>query len=272
MTKTILITGNGGFIGSYIEKTLSDRYNTVGLSRRDSFDITDYSSLKKRESKIDIIIHAAAIASDEYETSFQTNVVGTLNLCKYAKENGIKRFILLSTIFAFDQKDNGYFNSYGKTKKMSEEVAAAYCQENGIDLTVLRLAQVYDDARLAQTGQAMLYYFIDTIQTQSQITLFGRGNPLRNYIHVDYLCGIVKEVIEEEKVGTWNILEEKSHTITEIAYMLFDILHKQPNISRLLEKPNIPSVHIPYENQYSSDTLSPISLIDGIKRILNHDK
>jgi len=272
LTETILITGNGGFIGSYIEKTLSNRYNTVGLSRRDGSDIADYNSLKRSESKIDVIVHAAAIASDDYEVSFETNVVGTLNLCKYAKENGIKRFILLSSIFAFDKNDNGYFNSYGKTKKTSEEVAAAYCKENDIDLTILRLAQVYDDARLAQSGQAMLYYFIDTIQIQGQITLFGRTNPLRSYIHIDYLCAVVKEVLDEEKVGTWNILEEKSHTITEIAYMLFDILNKQPNISRLPEKPNIPSVHIPYDNIYHSNTLSSIPLIDGMKRILNHDK
>ena len=68
MTETILITGNGGFIGSYIEKTLSDRYNTVGLSREEGYDITDFNSLKKIESKLDIIVHAAAIASDDYET------------------------------------------------------------------------------------------------------------------------------------------------------------------------------------------------------------
>lgn len=270
--ETILITGNGGFIGSYIEKTLSSRYNTIGLSRAEGYDITDFDSLKKIESKIDVIIHAAAIASDDYEASFKTNVVGTLNLCKYAKENGIKRFILISTIFALEENDNEYFNSYGKTKKTSEEVATAYCKENSIELTILRLAQVYDDARLAQSGQAMLYYFIDTIQAQGQITLFGRSNPLRNYIHIDYLCTIIEEVLTEKKIGTWNIIEEKSHTITEIAYIIFDLLQKQPNISRLPEKPDIPSVHIPYEDNYRSDIHSPIPLIDGIKRILNYDK
>jgi len=272
LRKTILITGNMGFIGSYIEKTLSDGYNTVGLSRRDGYDITDYRSLNKRESKIDIIIHAAAIASDDYETSFQTNVVGTLNLCKYAKEKGIKRFILLSSIFAIDQNDNGYFNSYGKTKKMSEEVAAAYCQENGIDLTILRLAQVYDDARLAQSGQAMLYYFIDTIQSEGNITLFGKTNPLRNYIHIDYLCEVLNEVLEEKKVGNWNVVEAKNHTITEIAYMIFNILNKQPSINNFSEKLDIPSVHIPREDQYKSDKLTSISLIEGMKRIINYEK
>lgn len=272
MRETILITGNKGFIGSYIEKTLSKQYNTVGLSRANGSDITDYTSLKHRESNIDIIIHAAALASDDYETSFQTNVIGTLNLCKYAKENGIKRFMLISSIFALEENDNEYFNSYGKTKKTSEEIATAYCKENDIDLTILRLAQVYDDARLAQKGQAMLYYFIDTIQAEDKITLFGRSNPLRNYIHIDYLCGIIEEILIEKKIGTWNIIEERNHTITEIAYMLFDVLQKQPNISRLMEKPNIPSVHIPTENRYNSETLSSISLIDGMKRILNYDK
>ena len=231
MLETILITGNYGFIGSYIEKTLSKRYSIIGLSRTGGSDITDYGSLKKSESNIDVIIHSAAIASDDYEASFQINVIGTLNLCKYAKEHGIKRFILLSSIFAFNENDNGYFNSYGKTKKTSEEVASAYCKENGIDLTILRLSQVYDDARLAQSGQAMLYYFIDTIKEQGNINLFGRTNPLRNYIHIDYLCNVVMEVLKEEKVGTWNIIEEKNHTITEIAYILFDLLQKQPTIN-----------------------------------------
>ena len=272
MIETILITGNKGFIGSYAERALSDRYNVKALSRSYGYDITDFSSLKNIETKVDIILHAAAIASDDYETSFQTNVVGTLNLCKYAKEKGIKRFILLSTIFALDQNDNEYFNSYGKTKKTSEELATAYCEENNIDLTILRLAQVYDDARLAQTGQAMLYYFIDTVQTKGQITLFGRSNPLRNYIHIDYLCDVIEEAIKEEKIGTWNIIEEKSHTITEIAYMLFDVLQKRPNISNLPDKTNIPSVHIPFENRYNSDKFSSIPLIEGIKRIINHDK
>jgi len=272
LRETILITGNEGFIGSYIEKTLKDGYDTVGLSRAKGFDITDYPSLKKIEKNIDIIIHAAAIASNDYATSFKTNVTGTLNLCKYAKEHGIKRFMLISTIFALDEKDNGYFNSYGKTKKTSEEVAAEYCQENGIDLTILRLAQVYDDARMAQSAQAMLYYFIDTIKTKGEITLFGRSNPLRNYIHIDYLCAIIQEIVSEKKVGTWNIIEEKSHTVTEIAYMIFDVLKKQPNISYLVDKEDIPSVHIPYEQNYKSKIHASISLTDGIKRILNYDK
>jgi len=273
--KTVLISGNKGFIGSYIEASLKTQYNIIGLARNDGFDITDFSSLKnigKPGEKVDIIIHAAAVASDDYEHSFISNVIGTLNLCKYANEQGVKHFVLLSTIFAIEKEDNDYFNTYGQTKKMAEDVAMAYCKEHGITLTILRLAQVYDDARLAQKGQAMLYYFLDNIKQKSEICLFGRSNPLRNYIHIDYFCNVLKEILTEKRVMTWNILEEKNHSISEIAYMLFDILKKQPNITYLREKENIPSVHIPDTNIYKSTTISSISLYEGLKRILNHDK
>ncbi len=270
--KTVLITGNKGFIGSYIETSLSTKYNTLGLARSDGFDITDFSSLKNIEKKVDVIIHAAAVASDDYEHSFVSNVTGTLNLCKYAKEKDIKHFVLLSTIFALEEEDNEYFNTYGQTKKMAEEVATAYCKEHGITLTVLRLAQVYDDARLAQKGQAMLYYFVDNINQKGEISLFGRRNPLRNYIHIDYLCNVIKEILTEKESVTWNILEEKNHSISEIAYILFDILQKQPNITSLRDKADIASVHIPHTDIYKSTTISSISLHEGLKRILNHDK
>ncbi len=270
--KSVLITGNKGFIGSYIETSLQGKYTTLGFNRENGFDLTDFNTFQKPERTIDTIIHTAAIASNDYEASFNSNVTGTLNICKYAKKHGIKRIILLSSIFALDEKDNGYFNSYGQTKKLSEELASAYCKEHQIELTILRLAQVYDDARLAIKGQAMLYYFVDTINNEEKITLFGKKNPLRNYIHIDYLCHVVNEVMAEQKIGIWNVTEEQNHTIAEIAYMLFDIVNKQPNISRLSDKAVIPSVHIPQQDIYESKNISPISLYEGLKRILNYEQ
>ena len=271
MHKRVLITGNQGFIGSYLKNSLQDSYEIVGFNRAMGSDITDYASLKKPEKEIEVIIHTAAIASNDYETSFNSNVIGTLNICRYAKEHGIKRIILLSSIFALDAEDNEYFNSYGQTKKLSEEVALSYCQEHEIKLCILRLAQVYDDARIAIKGQAMLYYFVDTIKNEGKITLFGNKNPLRNYIHIDYLCDVVGEVLTQKQTGTWNIIEEQSHTIAEIAYMIFALLEKKPDINRLIQKPAIASVHIPRTDIYHSNTISPICLFEGLKRILNYE-
>jgi len=268
----ILITGNNGFIGSYLQRYLVRKHETTGISRATGHDITDMDSLMTIEASVDTLIHTAALASNDFEDAFRVNALGTLNLCKFAKEKGIKHLILLSSIFALEHEENGYFNSYGRTKKFSEEIARAYCEENGIRLSILRLSQVYDDARLAQPGQAMLYYFIDTIRSEGKITLFGKRNPLRNYIHIDYLSQVVEDVVAHQDGGTWNVTEVRDHTITEIAYMIFEKLQKRPSITYLEQKPDIPSVYIPKEALYRNEHIISIPLKEGIERIINHDR
>jgi nucleoside-diphosphate-sugar epimerase len=267
----VLITGERGFIGSYLRGSLNQKYETIGLPRSEGYDITAYDTIVKLEPKIDMIVHAAAIATDDFESSFQTNVVGTLNVCKLAQAKKVEHLVLISSLSAFETQDNEYFNNYAKTKKMSEEVAVSYCADHDIKLTILRLAQVYDDAGLAKAAQPMLYYFINTIQDKGEIALFGRTNPLRNYIHVEYVCDVISEILQAQKVGTWNLLDERSHTISEVAYMIFGLLGKTPNMRYLQDKPNIPSVHIPREDRYHSASLDSIPLEAGIKRILAYE-
>lgn len=267
----VLITGSSGFIGSYINDYLKNDYSCFGISRSKNIDISRYDDLQHLDIAADIIIHTAATASDSAEETFQTNVVGTFNICKYAKEKKVKHLILISSIFGLDRIENEYFNNYGKTKKQSEEVAEAYCSQNNINLTILRLAQVYDNAGMAKASQGMLYYFIDTIKSSQTISIFGNKNPLRNYIHIDYLMAIIGDVIEKGKHGTFNIVENKSHTITEIAYMIFDLLELYPKMVMLKDKPDIPSVFIPVDNRYGGN-IESIPLKEGIQRILNYEK
>jgi len=272
LKKTILITGANGFIGGYIKNIFSEKYNIIALSREKGFDITHMDSLMTIEKDIDILIHTAAVTSNNYSIAFENNVIGTYNLCKFAKEKKIKHFILISTLSVYNEKDNEYYDNYGKTKKNSEEVAYNFCQENGIKLTILRLAQVYDDKRVAIKNQAMLYGFIDRIQKEHKIKIFGTKNPLRNYIHIDYVCNVIKEVVLEEKIGLWNVIENKSHTISEIAYMIFDALKQKPKIFYDENHPDIHSVHIPSEKIYDSKQFCSIPLQEGIKRILIENK
>jgi len=272
--KNILISGNKGFIGSHIQRKLQEHYHIIGLNREEGVDITQHHTLESLEfdTPARCVIHTAAVASESYEEAFAVNVTGTLNICRFAKERGIGHVILLSTIFAIEHEENGYFNSYGQTKKMADELALAYCKAHNIDLTILRLAQVYDDAGMARNGQAMLYYFVDTIREKDQVTIFGRRNPLRNYIHIDYLCDIISEVIASKTTGIWNVVEERDHTIGEIAYILFDLYGKKPHIFFDKEKPDIPTVYIPREKCYISDNIETIPLKEGLKRIIFYER
>ena len=117
----------------------------------------------------------------------------------------------------------------------------------------------------------MLYYFVDTIKSKGEITIFGKQNPLRNFIHIDYLCEVVAEVVSKKKSGLWNVVEGKSHTIAEIAYMLFAMMDKKPHITYAEDRADIPSVYIPRRERYLSEDITTISLPEGLKRIINYE-
>ena len=265
----LLVTGSQGFIGSYIIDYFEERYNCMGLSRSTGFDIVNYDNLKQISFNPDIIIHSAGYLGNDFETSFQTNVVGTLNVCKFAKDKGIKHFILISSIFVFNNLENEYYNNYGMSKKQSEEITEQFCKENDINLTILRLSQVYDPARKSKESQKMLYYFIDSIYKTKKVNIFGSKDPLRNYIHINDVIEIIDDVVEMKTFGTFNVINEKSSSISEISKIIFKIHNLDININYLKEKDNILSVYIPSTNLYDKKN-NYIPLLEGIREIIKY--
>ncbi len=267
----LLITGSTGFIGSYADEYLKDKYNCLGISRKDSIDISNYATLLNVKFDPNIIVHIAASLNNNIDDCFATNVLGTFNICKFAKEKKVKQIILISSISIFNNIENGYYNNYAISKKQSEEVAQAYCKEHNIKLTILRLSQVYDTKGYARKNQGMLYNFIDTIKTNKSISIYGNKNPIRNYTHIKDVLKIINEVLVNNTIGNFNVINQKNHTIEEIAYIIFELYNLHPNISYLKEENDILPIYIPSENIYELEN-GYISLKDGIKEIIDHDK
>lgn len=267
----IIITGSTGFIGSYITEFLEKKYTCLEISKKKGVDILNFSDLQKLDFEADTIIHAAASMSNDFEDSFYTNVIGTLNICKYAKSKKISNIIFISSISIFDNIENEYFNNYGKSKKQAEEVAQSFCVENGIGLTVLRLSQVYDTKRIAYKSQTMLYTFIDSIKKKKKLSIYGKKNPLRNYIHIEDVLYLIEDVIKNHKNGIFNFVNTKSHTISEIAYMIYDVLGEKPNIEYLEDKDDILSTYIPKNNLYFINKNFK-DLQTGILEIISNEK
>lgn len=251
-------------------KLLQKNNRCFGISRKEGIDITNYQSLQSIKFDANVIVHAAASLSDDMEETFNTNVLGTLNICKFAKERKINHILIISTVSIFNNIENGYYNNYGQSKKQAEEIAESFCKENDISLTILRFSQIFDEKREAAKSQGMLYYFIDTIKNNQNISIFGNKNPIRNYIHVKDVVEVIEEVINTKKTGTYNVVNPKSHTINEITYMIFDILDIKPNINYLKDKEDILSIYIPSEDLYPNKNF--LDLKTGIMEILSYGK
>ena len=269
--RNILVTGGSGFLGSRILEELQKENNCKNISREQNINIKDYESLNSINFDPEIIIHSAASLKDDIEEGFLSNTLGTFNICKYSKEKNTKHIILISSIFIFNNIENEYFNNYGFSKKQSEDIAIRYCKEYNIKLTILRCSQIYDERQNAKKSQGMLYYFIDTIKAKKEISIFGRKNPLRNYIFVEDVVNIIKDSISSKTYGVYNIINPKSHTVTEIAYSIFDIFKINPKINYLDKKDDILSVYIPSDNLYPNYK-NYLDLKSGIKKIISCEK
>jgi UDP-glucose 4-epimerase len=164
----VLITGAGGNLGRVLAPTLEKNgHEPIMMDYRNintpyTFilgDITKKEDVLKAVIGVDAIVHAAALHGihlDRYSRDdfWQLNVEGTLHVYEAAKECGIKKVLLCSTMGVYGDSIHVPENSfglvseklpllprdfYGLSKKLSEEIAHFYSRTHGIHSIVYRL-------------------------------------------------------------------------------------------------------------------------------------
>ncbi|MFP5385674.1 MAG: NAD-dependent epimerase/dehydratase family protein [Bacteriovoracia bacterium] len=146
----ILVTGGGGFLGTYIIKELlkNPTYIVTNFSRHSYAHLEEIGvptikgDLRKREDiekaleGIEAIFHVAALAGvwGKFEDYYDINYLGTKNLLEVAREKGVQKFVYTSTpSVVFNKGDlmgvgeeqpyaEKFLNAYSETKTMAEKL------------------------------------------------------------------------------------------------------------------------------------------------------
>jgi nucleoside-diphosphate-sugar epimerase len=169
MSKSILITGVTGFIGSHLLHELEQKnYNISIALRKPSHsknkniiigEINNTTCWVNALKNIDVVIHMAArahilqesVTNPEVEFD-RINAQGTINLATQCIETGVKHFIFLSSIGAVTTLSDTIINEsspcnpdtpYGKSKLKAEQVLEKLCQNSNMTYTILRPTLVY---------------------------------------------------------------------------------------------------------------------------------
>ena len=146
----ILVTGGGGFLGTYIIRELlkNPSYMVTNFSRHSYVhleemgvptikgDLRVVDDVKRAlDFGFDAIFHVAALAGvwGKYEDYYSINFEGTQNLINLAKERGVKKFVYTSTpSVVFGEGDlmgadestpyaEKHFTYYAETKTLAEK-------------------------------------------------------------------------------------------------------------------------------------------------------
>jgi nucleoside-diphosphate-sugar epimerase len=172
----ILITGATGFIGRYLCKTAINLHYSVRTIVRPSSDTSklpqeiEFISVDSIESPIpetamigiDTVIHLAArvhvmkdTVSDPLIAHRKINRDATISLARQAAQQGVKRFVYLSSIkvngegginvnLPYTEKDTPQpIDPYGQSKWEAEQGLQQLSKETGLEIVIIRPPLVY---------------------------------------------------------------------------------------------------------------------------------
>jgi GDP-L-fucose synthase len=222
--RNVFIAGHKGMVGNAIFNLLQNSgysniitANRAELDLRNAENVTDFFENKK----IEIVIDAAAkvggiLANDTFPYSFiMENMQIQNNLIDASVKNNISKFIFLGSSciypkFAQQPLKEEYLMSgfleptnewYALAKISGIYACKAAKKQFGLNMVSLMPTNLYgqnDNFNLntSHVLPAMIRKFHEAKETSSDVTLWGTGSPLREFLHVSDLAEAVSFSLE----------------------------------------------------------------------------
>jgi nucleoside-diphosphate-sugar epimerase len=224
----VLVTGAAGMIGAHLLGELSTSYahNVWAVTRavtdhspREglqwcSLDLTA-SSWDALPSRADVVVHLAQ--SPHYRSFpehaldvFDVNVASTARLLDWAREAGVRQFILASS-GGVSQAPVGPVSHYLASKQCAELLAQSY--SGFFDVLILRFFFVYG---AGQKPWMLVPRLAHTIESDGAISLAGADGPRLNPVYVGDAVHAIERAIEIGVHGTIDIAGPEVLTVRAI--------------------------------------------------------
>jgi UDP-glucose 4-epimerase len=262
----VLVTGGSGFLGGYVMAALERSghaafaydiappgLETLAVSpdiekRFRSGQINDIARLFDvcRAEGIEAIIHTAGMVGLELSlaqpvATYQTNIMGLVNVCEAARQLRMKRVVyvssnaayhkgsgasLVETDPAFSIQDGNPAGHYGTSKMAGEAIGLAYASFQDLDFLSLRVTAIYG------FGMRSPMYIKPMVENAvlGRPTRFKTGGRMkRDYTHVaDCADGIVAALQAQPwQAGAQriiNVASGRARTAAEVAKIVRDTI------------------------------------------------
>jgi dTDP-glucose 4,6-dehydratase len=236
----LMITGGAGFIGSrfaelLVTQEIPNKFSSItvidnltysgNLANLDSVisapqfyfhkvDICNQADVEAviKERSIDVIANFAAESHVDrsIESSYEflnTNVMGTQNLLDLSKKHDIKRYLQISTDEVYGSIPEGSWEEneplkpnspYSASKAAADLLVQAYGKTYGMNVGITRCCNNYG---LRQFPEKIIPLFVSNLIDGMRVPIYGDGNQIREWIHVDDHCRGIFAVLENGKAG-----------------------------------------------------------------------
>ena len=237
----ILVTGAGGFLGSYIvRELLKNPNNEVYSFSRSSYpflkelgvierlgDLKKYDDVNSALEGMDAVIHTASLVGmwGRYKDFYSTNVLGSINIVLSMKEHKIKKLVYTSTPSVAFERENlegvdestpypkKYLTHYAQTKSLAEKyILASNCET--LSTTSLRPHLIFGP------GDLNLIPRLIKAGKKGRLKIIGDGNNLVDVTYVENAA--IAHVMALEKLSPKHPIAGKAYFLGQGPVRLWD--------------------------------------------------
>ncbi len=261
MSRRVLVTGGGGFIGSNLVRALLERGDAVRVldnfatgnrANLDGLDVEvvegelrSYERVHAAVRGVETVFHLGALGSvprsvQDPLTSSAVNVEGTLNVLLAARDEGIRRVVYSSSSSVYgtrrelpvpESSPPDPISPYGVAKLAAERYCISFSRVyDSFETVVLRYFNVFGPQQSPFSQYAAVVpLFVTAIAEGRPITIHGDGGQSRDFTYVANVVDATMRAAEvaEANGRIFNVAAGSPGSVNDVADTIGRLLGKQ---------------------------------------------
>jgi len=219
----------------FVKGDIADREFIMDLFEKEKFDIVVNFAA---ESHVDRSIEDPSIF-------VKTNVEGTVVLLDAAKKYGVKRYHQVSTDEVYgdlplDRPDLFFTETtplhtsspYSSSKASADLFVLAYHRTFGLPVTISRCSNNYGPYHFPEK---LIPLMISRALADEELPVYGKGENVRDWLHVSDHCEAIDLIIHKGKVGeVYNVGGHNERTNLEVVKTILKALDKPESLIKFV--------------------------------------
>lgn len=263
MSRTTLIAGGAGFLGSHLcDRMIADGHDVLCVDNfytgsKDNirhllghkrFELLRHDVWLPLYVEVDRIYNLACPASpvhyqNDPTSTTKTSVLGAINMLGLAKRKRA-RVLQASTSEVYGdpqvhpQREDywGHVNPigpracYDEGKRCAETLFFDYHRQSAVDIRVVRIFNTYGPRMHPNDGRVVSNFIVQALRGDP-ITLYGDGQQTRSFCYVDDLIeGMVRMMNQTQEIGPMNLGNPAEFTIRELAELVLRLTESKSEL------------------------------------------